>query len=163
MALSYNWCRDASCSPPAVYDFYLTAVQICHFLWGRFTTLVVELPKYHLPTWAYGFLQPHDVFCGAGFSIILSAQFPCARSALPRNPDNYLPPPCSPAACGPRMVKCYQVGWPIFLNSHNYQEQSFLLKSCERRRNWARCMKWHLQWLHMRCRSKDKVSWKNKR
>ena len=30
-----------------------------------FTTLVVELPKYHSPTWAYGFLQPHD---GAGFS-----------------------------------------------------------------------------------------------
>jgi len=75
-----------------------------------FTTLVVELPNHHSPTWAYEFLQPHDVFCGAGFSTVLSGSVPVREVCLASKSGQ-------------------------FLNSHNYQERSFLLKSCERRRD----------------------------
>jgi len=38
-ALSYNWCRDASCSPPAVYDFTWPQCRFaisCEDVWDEF-------------------------------------------------------------------------------------------------------------------------------
>ena len=169
-ALSYNWCRDASCSPPAVYDFTWPQCRFvisCEDVWDEFGQQFTYEDVLDIGGWTpwisfadLGIRIPTTSRREPAFPIILLGSVPVREVCLASKSRQLSSASVLPSSLWTQNGK---MGWPIFLNSHNYQERSFLLKSCEGRRDWARCMRWHLRWLHLRCCSKDKVSWKNER